>query len=116
MCHSLFMNSHQLAPCVAVFGISTEEEESPFSPFPGGDLHSREIQGLAELAEHVHNAVGENGKCCMASVGSCYKHSADNCKKKGRGQESTRRTEAYRVVSWLVNVTFMVKKGATLTA
>lgn len=99
MCHSLFMNSHQLAPCVAVFGISTEEEESPFSPLPGGDLHSREIQGLAELAEHVHNAAGENGKCCMASEESCYTHSTDNCKQKGRGRESTRGAEAHRVVS-----------------
>lgn len=116
MCHSLFMNSHQLAPCVAVFGISTEKEESPFSPLPGGDLHSREIQGLAALAEHVHNAAGENGKCCTASVESCYTHSTDNCKKKGRGQESTRGTEAYRVVSRLANITFVVKKGTALTA
>ena len=85
VCHSFFMNSHQLAPSVAVFGVSTEEEESPFSPLPGGDLHSREIQGLAELADHVHNTTGENGKCCMASVESCYIHSTDNCKKKGRG-------------------------------
>lgn len=116
MCHSLFMNSQQLAPCVAVFGISTEEEESPFSPLPGGDLHSREIQGLAELAEHVHNTAGENGKCCMASAESCYMHSTDNCKKKGRGRESTRGIEAYKAVLWLVNITFMVKKGTVLTA
>lgn len=81
MCHSLFVNSHQLAPCVAVFGISTEKEESPFSSLPGDDLHSPEVQGLAELADHVHNGAGENGKCCMASVGSCYTHSTDNCKK-----------------------------------
>lgn len=81
MCHSLFVNSQQLAPCVAVFGISTEEEEVPFSSLPGGDLHSSEIQGLAELADHVHNGAGENGKCCMASAGSCYTHSTDNCKK-----------------------------------
>lgn len=53
MCHSLFMNSHQLAPRVAVFGISTEEEESPFTPLSGGDLHSQETQGLAEPVEHV---------------------------------------------------------------
>lgn len=114
MCHSLFANSHQLAPCVAVFGISTEEEESPFSPLPGGDLHSREIQGLAELAEHVHHAAGENGKCCMALAESCYTHSTDNCKKKGRGRESTRRTEAQGVVSWLVNVT--LKEGGAPSA
>lgn len=85
------MNSHQLAPCVAVFGISTEEEESPFSPLPGGDLHSRETQGLAEPVEHVHNAAAENGKCCVASVESCYMHRTDNCKKKKKKEEETKR-------------------------
>lgn len=89
MRHSLFMNLHQLAPCVDVFGISTGEEESPFSLFPGGDLHSQEIQGLAELSEHVCNAAGENGKCCMASVESCYVHGTDNCRKEERDQESS---------------------------
>lgn len=75
MCHSLFLNAHQLAPCVALSGISPEEEEeeeSPSSPLPGGDLHSWERQGSAEPAEHVHKAAGEHRRCCMASAGSCY--------------------------------------------
>lgn len=72
-CYNLSVNSHQLAPCVALFGISPEEEEeSPSSPLPGGDLHSWERQGLAEPAKRVHDAAGEHGKCCMASAESCY--------------------------------------------
>lgn len=73
MCHSLFVNSHQLAPRVALLRMSPkEEEESPSSPFPGDDLHSWERQGLAESAELVHNTAGEHGKFCMALAESCH--------------------------------------------
>lgn len=109
ICCSLFMNLHQLAPYVALFGTSPEEEEqSPSSPLPGGDLHSWERQGLTEPAGHVVNAAGEHRQCCMASSESCDTV-LTTAGKKGKGLESTGRPGAHEAVPCLVSSTLPVK-------